>query len=145
LNPGNQAISINIAAKTRSSSIHHQLKKLKRPICIPIYVYKIQYPIDDVKSQDSREKIRNKMHLSIWIINSNDDYDGSYAKHSPSLGLSWGCGVRVEALRCATAICAFRAALGCIWQGTGKWMKLESWIKDGLLWVSWVSGEKRQK
>lgn len=32
-------------------------------------------------------------------------------EHSPSLGFSWDCGVRVEeALRGATAVCAFRAA-----------------------------------
>lgn len=32
-------------------------------------------------------------------------------EHSPSLGFSWDCGVRVEeALRSATAVCAFRAA-----------------------------------
>lgn len=30
--------------------------------------------------------------------------------HSPSLGFSWSCGVRVEALRSAAAFCAFRAA-----------------------------------
>lgn len=67
-------------------------------------------------------------------MNKHELYPLNSTEHSPSLGFSWDGGVRVEALRSATAFVHFRAAF---WGAGG--------INDGFLRIEKERMRKGEK